>query len=186
MSSARELSAEFDVLEKLIEAELDQHVFLHIEPIDSQYYLEHGFSEKSQKAFPKSKYDMEESGKCLALGRYSACVFHLIRIVDAGLKRLAKFYNSEGKNPSWEEFLRPLRDKLNELKKIEIEKAQQLGTLLERITAIKEIRNPITHSDEKLNLDSMERIENKYSPDETRRHFANVKAFLDSLVAFIG
>ena len=181
----QQYSINLEVLEKLINAELEQQKFLHILTLDAEWYSKHGFSESVQDAFPKSKYDMEESGKSLALGRYPACVFHLMRIVDAGLKRLGNLYDVKTNNPSWDEFLRPLKEKISVLKKIDLEKRQQLGNLIERITAIKEIRNPMTHSDENLDYSSMERIEKKYSPDEARRHFANVKAFLSSLVVVL-
>jgi hypothetical protein len=38
--------------------------------------------------FPSAEYDMDESCKCFALGRYTACVFHLMRIMEAGLNAL--------------------------------------------------------------------------------------------------
>lgn len=183
--AAQEFSIDIEILEKLIEGELKQHEFLYVPSMNAPYYDKHGFSGRAQRTFSKCKFDMVESGKCLALGRYPACVFHLMRIVDAGLKRLGELYDIEPDHPTWGNFLHPLKTKLKALEKVDMEKFQMMGSLLERITAIKEIRNPATHSDEYLAYDSMERIEKKYSPDEARRHFANVKAFLDSLVVVL-
>src|ERR1051326_3208944 len=42
------------------------------------------------KKFAKSIEDAEEAGKCFALGRYTACVFHLMRVMERGVQRLGK------------------------------------------------------------------------------------------------
>jgi hypothetical protein len=42
-----------------------------------------------QNNFPSAEYDMEEAGKCFALGRYTASVFHLMRILEVGLNTMA-------------------------------------------------------------------------------------------------
>jgi hypothetical protein len=36
--------------------------------------------------FPSAAYDIEESSKCFAVGRYTACVMHLQRVLEVGLK----------------------------------------------------------------------------------------------------
>jgi hypothetical protein len=38
--------------------------------------------------FPETVQDIEESGRCFALSRYAACVFHCIQVVEVGLIEL--------------------------------------------------------------------------------------------------
>lgn len=35
---------------------------------------------------PSASEDLDEAGKCLALGRYTACVFHLMRVMEIGVQ----------------------------------------------------------------------------------------------------
>jgi hypothetical protein len=42
------------------------------------------------EAFPSATTDILEAGNCFALARYTACVFHLMRVMEAGLKAIAK------------------------------------------------------------------------------------------------
>ena len=41
------------------------------------------------KKFPSTEYDLEECGKCLALGRSTAAVFHGMRILEKGITAMA-------------------------------------------------------------------------------------------------
>ena len=42
-----------------------------------------------QNTFPDTTYDIIEGGACLALGRYTACVFHLMRAVESAAQVMA-------------------------------------------------------------------------------------------------
>lgn len=47
------------------------------------------FGSEFAAKFPSAQYDIDEAGKCLALGRSTASVFHLMRAMEAGLASLA-------------------------------------------------------------------------------------------------
>src|SRR5262249_36883249 len=47
------------------------------------------FGEQSCNAFPSSIRDIEEAAKCLVVGRSTASVFHLMRVMEIGLRSLA-------------------------------------------------------------------------------------------------
>ena len=47
------------------------------------------FGDKFSKVFPAAITDAEESCKCFALDRWTACVFHLMRVAEYGLRSLA-------------------------------------------------------------------------------------------------
>ncbi len=62
------------------------------------------------EAFKDTVYDIEEAGKCLALERSTAAVFHLMRIIETGLRALGGALNDPTldpkTNPSWDKILK--------------------------------------------------------------------------------
>ena len=48
------------------------------------------FSSAVRDSFVSAQHDMDESEKCFALNRHTACVFHLMRAMEAGLNLLGK------------------------------------------------------------------------------------------------
>jgi HEPN domain-containing protein len=68
--------------------DLRSHVVLVVPPEMQPYYEECKFPSESIKAFPSAVEDMTEAGKCFALARYTACVFHCSRVIECGLKVL--------------------------------------------------------------------------------------------------
>jgi len=51
------------------------------------------FSDNVRDAFLSADHDMNEAAKCFALGRYTASVFHLMRIVEVGLNVLGPVFS---------------------------------------------------------------------------------------------
>lgn len=41
-------------------------------------------------AYPRTSFEVEESAKCIALGRHTAAVFHAMRMLELGIKALSK------------------------------------------------------------------------------------------------
>lgn len=48
------------------------------------------FGDKVAEKFPKATEDVQEAHRCFALGRYTACVFHLMRVMELGVQSLGK------------------------------------------------------------------------------------------------
>ena len=48
------------------------------------------FGDEVANAFPNLIEDIDEAAKCLALSRYTACMFHLMRVMESSIHRLAK------------------------------------------------------------------------------------------------
>lgn len=78
-------------LQDRIRDELDSVYFLHV-PFEKAriYYNAHPFGEAVSNKFPRAITDMQEASKCLALARYTACVFHLMRVMEIGVQYLGK------------------------------------------------------------------------------------------------
>lgn len=83
--SAALLSTLLQSIQLALISELEGRVFLYV-PFDRQSYYE------ASPAVDLSRFgcahDMEEAGKCYALDRYAACVFHLMRVTEAGVLEL--------------------------------------------------------------------------------------------------
>lgn len=83
------LQENFKQLNKMIEKELSKYLYIYISPIEAMFYEKDNlFGEKVSDAFSSANYDIREAGNCYATGRYTACVFHLMRAVEWGLRAL--------------------------------------------------------------------------------------------------
>lgn len=95
-----------------------KETFCFILPRDrAKYWTEkHPFGTDVSEAFHSAIIDIEEAGKCLACRRWTAAVFHLMRVTEVGLRALKaslndERFNSKG-NPSWERILDRFREEL--------------------------------------------------------------------------
>lgn len=93
--------------------ELESRVVLALMPGKADYYNETQFPDLVQQHFSSAVFDMREAGKCFALNRNTACVFHLMRVMEAGLRALGKKCKvTESHNPSWDTILRKIDSQL--------------------------------------------------------------------------
>jgi hypothetical protein len=148
--------------------------FVHVTPEFTRLYEEADlFGENVSTNFPSAIDDIAEAGKCLALGRGTATVFHLMRVMEAGLKVLGKSLEIPYA-PSWESYLKQIntqmsaehRTKSEEWKKDEPFYRDMAGDL----QIIKSSwRNPTMH------------IVKKYTPDEADGIFRAVRSFMQRL-----
>jgi hypothetical protein len=85
------IEAELQGLETTLVADLERHAFAYI-PLGRVRFCEHDslFGERAKKALPSADYDIREAGNCLAVGAFTASVFHLMRVVERCLRALAK------------------------------------------------------------------------------------------------
>lgn len=99
--TVRRVGEVFRELTRRIQDELSSLRFLYVPPDRALYYQQtikadatktkHSLlSDKAKKKFPQSIEDAEEAANCIALGRYTASVFHMMRIMERGVQRLGK------------------------------------------------------------------------------------------------
>jgi hypothetical protein len=69
------------------------------------------FGDVVEAVFRSANDDIYEAQKCLALGRATACVMHLMRVVEAGLAALAASVGVTKQN-DWGAYLRKIDDEL--------------------------------------------------------------------------
>jgi len=167
-------------LQRRIQDEIQSVLWLYISSDRSKYYLEarEGFGEAVAIAFPSASYDIEEAGKCFALSRYTACVFHLMRTIEVGLRSLGKSLNDPTldpkRNPSWENILgkcdkeikKPLQDRALEWRPDEL----FFSTATANLRVVKDAwRNPTLH------------VERSYNEEEAREVHSSIRAFMRHL-----
>ena len=78
--------------------------------------------------FKGASFDIKEAGSCYAVGRYTACVFHLMRVAEYGLKTIGKRVGYTDDRPVWEAVLKYIdvelrrdRDKMSDRFKGDLE-----------------------------------------------------------------
>lgn len=97
-----ELKGQFKELDSRIQDEVSDHLFLYIPKPQSRFFEEPQlFGKQVETAFPSTLYDIAESGKCLALNRGTACVFHAMRVLESGLKALASEFSIPINHKAW-------------------------------------------------------------------------------------
>ncbi len=154
-------------------------LFLGIEPSNTQFYKNTDlFGNDVAMGFPSTMYDIEEAGKCLALNRATACVFHLMRVLEIGLRALGASLKDAsldpGKNPTWVKILRRCR---GELEKDAVDRTPEwrkdesfYSDAAARLMAVKDAwRNPTMH------------VRAKYTEEEALDIWNHVKAFMAHL-----
>lgn len=108
-----ELLDEANKLHSTLLKEMSLTTFFTIEPNKQQYLTQNLFGEAVTDAFPSAIVDIEEAGKCLAFERWTAGVFHLMRVAEVGIRALGGTLELPAStNRSWEAILRKCDDEL--------------------------------------------------------------------------
>jgi hypothetical protein len=89
--SCETLRNQLGMLRESIQDALKRRWFLWVPPDRLDYYYnENLFGPEVRDKFPDGVVDIVESGNCYALGRSTACVFHLMRVIPYGMQSVAK------------------------------------------------------------------------------------------------
>lgn len=71
--------------------ELESVLFIHVDKEKSRFYRSRNlFGDEIGAAFPKIEEDIANAGTCYALGMNTACVFHLMRVMEHCVQRLGR------------------------------------------------------------------------------------------------
>lgn len=109
-------------IERRLQDELKSITLFMVDKKDADLYenaaefLDH----KSQQAFPTVIFDCEEASKCLAFGRYTAAVFHVMHAAEAAVIELARALGatvngSNGETLPWGMLARNIGAKITEM-----------------------------------------------------------------------
>lgn len=162
-ASVKELIQAVEELKNRLFDELCERQFYYVPPERAKFYTEPMLCGKDvNDRFPSAIDDIEDAGKCLALGQGTACVLHTMRVLEVGLKSLAKALNISYA-PSWESYLKQIAEKIAEKHKNKTAKwlrdekfyRDLSGDLL---TVKQAWRNPTMHVDRRYSVEEAEQI----------------------------
>lgn len=123
-------------------------------------------------AFPSIRDEIEEAQKCYALERSTACVFHLMRVLELPLRALSAELGIVKHSPTWEAYLsameKAIAAKFPDKTRAHADKRAYFTGLEGQLRAIKTAwRNPTMHD--------MARI---YTPEMAQELIILVRGFL--------
>jgi hypothetical protein len=114
-------------IQKLSEKEIQGKAFFYVSAEKMKFYPTskepHVFGEQVGKSFPSAAQDIFESGVCLALDRGSACVFHLMRVLEIGLTVLGDKFGVSLEHTNWGPAIEEIEKKVREMHKDPVWKA---------------------------------------------------------------
>jgi hypothetical protein len=167
----------FTHLRDTIEDELGLGTFLHI-PEELAVYLQRDlFGPEVTTKFPSGVFDIAESGACLAVGRGTSAVFHLMRVMELGLNAVARALDCSPHLPSWDAKLKKIEDALTGVKQSSLaaERVRFFSEVLVRWRAVQTAwLNPTMH------------VEKKYTLGEARETFSTARSFMRHLATQLG
>jgi hypothetical protein len=70
------------------------------------------FAPSVGERFPDAIEDMDEAARCFAFERPTACIFHLMRVTEHGVKAIADLLEIKDHAPTWEPIIRKIDDEL--------------------------------------------------------------------------
>lgn len=167
-------------VESRLEDELSLRLTYHVAQERARYLGAPSvwFSQDALTAFPSTVYDVEEAGRCFALGQNTACVFHLMRVLEVGVRQVSRGLGipdpiKDGER-NWGRMLRKVEERIafNEKtpppswpsEKLFFEKAHA------SLDAVRNAwRNATMH------------VENKYDAEEAEHILMAVKGFMKQL-----
>jgi hypothetical protein len=170
----RQAAEGIDCLDRLIRWAMENHLFFSISPGEAQLYKqdEPPFGQEVQNSFPSASFDVAEAGKCLALGRGTACVMHLGRAVECGLKVLASELKLPPRN-DWGKHLTDIEAELTARYKAAGARTPDELFFAEAAAQIGHIkhawRNPTMH------------VDRTYTEDEAKGILQAVRSFMQQL-----
>ncbi|MGO8707239.1 MAG: hypothetical protein ACLQMG_06225 [Terracidiphilus sp.] len=122
-----ELGKIADAMKTRIRDEYEDVLLMWIQEKD-YYQKDDLFGAEVGERFKGASFDIKEAGTCYALGRYTACVYHLMRVSEFGLKAIGKRVGFADDRPVWEAVLKFIdaevkrdRDKMSALFKGDLE-----------------------------------------------------------------
>jgi hypothetical protein len=146
----------------LVEGQLRNRLLFCIPNNKAKHFdAQQHFGSDVDAKFPDAIYDIGEAGKCLALGRSTAVVCHLMRVVENGVKALAnKLSAAIDTDQPWGAILNQVDHEIRSRKRSGVD-VEELENISASLHAVKDAwRNPAMHSRSKYTEEEAEEIFN--------------------------
>ncbi len=111
-----DLARQYKELYKCIFDEMTEKLCLFIPTEKQQFYLEplETFG-LNVSQFESARMEIEEASKSYATSRNTACVFHVMRVIEVGLNVLAKHFQVPHEQTNWETIQNKIQAKIHEI-----------------------------------------------------------------------
>ena len=97
-----DLLSDLDILEMSFGNELSGELIFRIASDKNRYFeKENLFGSEVASAFPSAIDNIRNAGTCYAVEQWDACVFHLMRVLELGIRVLAKKFSIPFQNTTW-------------------------------------------------------------------------------------
>jgi cell fate (sporulation/competence/biofilm development) regulator YlbF (YheA/YmcA/DUF963 family) len=155
-------------------------MFLHIESQRRETYeqKEPLFGKPVADSFNAANRDIAAAGRCLALDEPTACVFHLMRVLEHGLRALAEkvgLDNDAMAHENWQNVIDQIEKKIRALDSLtkgpaKVDRLKNYSAAAVQFRYFKDAwRNHVSHARE------------SYDPREAESVFIHVKEFMQHL-----
>lgn len=159
--TACEIKRALEILMDSLAREMNRQTLLHIPPEKATYYGGYaGFDRDTIESFPRTVDDIKSASNCFATDNDTACVFHLMRVLEKGLHSFATYL--EIQTPTDLQNWKPIID--------QIEKA---------IRALDDLPKS-TEKSERVKFCSGAAIQFRYFKDAWRNHVVHSREYYDS------
>lgn len=157
-----------------LEDEVESTRFYCLAPGSAELYSpqEPLFGKEVEARIEKASDDISEAGKCFAVGRYTASVFHLMRAMEAAVKELSAHLKIEKLEREWGKLLSDIRTKIEAMPK---------GRERDDWS---EVHANLYHVKQAWRNDTMH-PKATYTEEEAREVFDATKAFMGNLAALL-
>lgn len=139
------------------------------------------FGQEVASKFPsEAAFEIDEAAKCLALGRPTASVFHLMRTMEIGIRSMAKCLGIpdpiKPAERSWGTILKMVRNRIEAKWPTAAARMSGDGAFFEALFAsLDAVKNPWRNA--------TMHVENKYTDDEAEHIFVAVRGFMNRLAS---
>jgi hypothetical protein len=169
-------------IENLAQKELRHRLFLYVPSERTKFWptqeKPNAFGNEVSNAFPSASYDILNAGICFATSTTTACVFHLMRVLEIGLTALGARFGVSLAHTNWAPAIDQVESKIRNMhrespwKELPDCKEQQefYAQAASQFAIFKDAwRNHAMH------------VRGKYTEDEAERIFVSVQTFMQKL-----
>lgn len=161
-----------------IRDELEERLVFIIKPDMAKYFnpTQLIFGSEVSNKFPRWVEDITEAGNCYALGRYTASVFHLMRVMESSVQKFAKKLNLKlkAKDETWYKILQHVNAAIKNMpennKRAITKKNKYMATSVHLDNVRRVWRNDVMHPKE------------KYTQEEAEDVLSAVRLFIKDLI----
>ena len=161
----------------LIHDQLNDRILMFIETQKVKYFQNESapFGLLSQDKFPEAAGDISDASRCLGVGCPTAAVYHLMRVMEVGIRRLAKRLKlpKHLEHKTWGEILGSARAAIAAMLYTTIPEKNKRDIYSETVAHLNNVkdawRNPTMHA------------RRRYTEEEAEAIYANVRTFMNHL-----